>query len=42
MEELLREANKQILALKDEIKKKDLIIDALTKQLEELKKNLKQ
>lgn len=42
MEELLKEANKQILALKDEIKKKDLIIDALTKQLEELKKNLKQ
>jgi len=39
MEELLREANKQILALKDELKKKDLIIDALTKKLAELKKD---
>ena len=37
MEELLKEANKQILVLKDELKKKDLIIDALTKELAELK-----
>lgn len=37
MEELLREANKQILVLKDELKKKDLIIDALTKELAVLK-----
>lgn len=39
MEELLKEANKQILSLKDELAKKDLIIDSLLKQLAELKKN---
>lgn len=41
MEELLKEANKQILALKDELAKKELIIDSLLKQLAELKNHQK-
>lgn len=37
MKELLEEANKEIVALKEEIKKRDIIVNSLVKQIEELK-----